>query len=225
MDSLYFRQVKIGPMENFMYLVGCTESRECMVIDPAWSVDGLLELLDQDEMTLTGALITHYHPDHCGGSMLGFTVEGLPQLMTKRPVPVHVNKHEGDGLLKVTGLSESDLVRHESGDHVHVGKIPITLLHTPGHTPGSQCFRLGDALLAGDTLFTQGCGRVDLPGGDSDEMYRTLTQRLAKLPDSVVLYPGHDYGDCACAPLGEVRQTNHYLRIKTLDDWRQLMGH
>ena len=92
MTSLYFRQVKIGPMKDFMYLVGDTEARECMVIDPAWSVDGL-QKQDADEMKLTGALITHYHPDH-RGSMLGFTVGGLPQLMEKRPVPVHVNSHE-----------------------------------------------------------------------------------------------------------------------------------
>ncbi|MEC8023716.1 MAG: MBL fold metallo-hydrolase [Myxococcota bacterium] len=224
MDSLYFRQIKIGPMENFMYLVGCRESRECMVIDPAWSVEGILDCIDEDDMTLTGALITHYHPDHCGGSMMGFTVEGLPQLMTSRPVPVHVNSYEGDGLLKVTGLSESDIVRHDSGDRVMVGNIPITLLHTPGHTPGSQCFQCGDALLSGDTLFTQGCGRVDLPGGDSEEMYRTLTQRLAKLPDTTILYPGHDYGHSPSAAMSTVRETNHYLRIRSLDDWRRLMG-
>ena len=224
MDSLYFRQVKVGPMENFTYLIGDTETRECMVIDPAWSVEGILELIDADDMKLTGALITHYHPDHCGGSMFGFTVEGLPTLMEKRPVPVHVNSIEGDGLLQITGLSESDIIRHDSGDHIHIGTFPITCLHTPGHTPGSQCFRFCDALIAGDTLFTQGCGRVDLPGGDPDEMYRTLTQRLATLPDHVVLYPGHDYGASPSAPMGTLRQTNHYLKVPSLADWRRLMG-
>ena len=191
-----------------------------MVIDPAWSVKGILDCIDDDDMTLTGALITHYHPDHCGGSMMGFTAEGLPQLMTSHPVPVHVNAYEGDGLLKVTELSESDIVRHDSGDRVTVGNIPVTLLHTPG----SQCFQCGDALLSGDTLFTQGCGRVDLPEGDSEEMYRTLTQRLAKLPDTTILYPGHDYGHPPSAALSTVRETHHYLRIRSLDDWRQLMG-
>ena len=203
MDSLYFRQVKIGPMENFMYLVRDTVTRECMVIDPAWSVDGLLELLDTDDMKLTGALITHYHPDHCGGSMMGFTVEGLPQLMEKRPVPVHVNTHEGDGLLQVTGLSESDLVRHDSGDKVHVGDIPITLLHTPGrhreaNVPIRRC------TLSRRYVIHAGLRQVDLPGGDSDEMYRTLN--ALRLPDTMVLYPGHDPELRVCAT-EEVRQT------------------
>ena len=108
---------------------------------------------------------------------------------------------------------------------VQVGDIPVRLLHTPGHTPGSQCFLVGEKnLVSGDTLFVQGCGRVDLPGGDSDEMFRTLTQRLSKLPDDVVLMPGHNYGGEPTASLGEVRRGNPYLHLRSQDDWRRLMG-
>ncbi len=160
MDGLYFRQMLVGPMENFAYAIGCERTRECVLVDPAWDVPGLLETLDRDGMTLTGALITHYHPDHCGGSALGFTVPGLPELMALRPVRVHCNEHEADGLKVVTGLSDSDLNRASSGDRVAVGDLEIELLHTPGHTPGSQCFRIGKGLVSGDTLFIQGCGRA-----------------------------------------------------------------
>ncbi|MFT7621470.1 MAG: hydroxyacylglutathione hydrolase [Myxococcota bacterium] len=224
MDGLYFKQLQLGPMENFVYVLGCERTRDCVIVDPAWEVDLLLEQLDKEDLNLVGTLVTHYHPDHCGGSMMGFTVEGLPQLMTKRPVPVWINEHEADGLKKVTGLSDSDLKKATSGDKVRVGDIEIELLHTPGHTPGSQCFRVGNGLVSGDTLFVEGCGRVDLPGGDSEEMYRTLTQRLAKLPNDIVLYPGHNYGHAAHAELGEVRETNHYLRVPNLEAWRSLMG-
>ena len=80
---------------------------------------------------------------------------------------------------RTTGVSDSDLVLHDSGDVVMVGDIPITLMHTPGHTPGSQCFLVDGRLVAGDTLFLDGCGRTDLPGADPDAMYESLTQRLA----------------------------------------------
>jgi hydroxyacylglutathione hydrolase len=224
MKDLYFRQIKAGPMDNFVYAIGSVSKRECFLVDPAWEVEQLLDLLDADDMQLKGALITHYHPDHCGGSMYGFTVQGLPELMQHRPVPVHVNEHEADGLIQVTGLSESDLKREASGNRIQMGDIEITFLHTPGHTPGSQCFMVGNNLVSGDTLFVQGCGRVDLPGGDPEEMWRTLTQKLAKLPDDTVLFPGHDYGPQPSQPMGEVKVQNQYLQVPSLDVWMDLMG-
>lgn len=222
MATFYLRQLLVGrdigqddyvggQMQNFVYLVGDRDTRECLVVDPAWDVAGILARAAEDDMKIVGALATHYHPDHVGGSMFGFTVQGLPKLLELGPCPVHVHQAEGDGVRKVTGLSESDLVRHHGGDLVTVGGIEIELLHTPGHTPGSQCFRVKDALVSGDTLFLQGCGRVDLPGGSIEEMERTLTERLAKLPDELVLYPGHAYGG-EHAPLGVVRRTNPFLR-------------
>ncbi len=225
MSSLYFRQIPVGPMENFAYAIGSTATRECVLVDPAWDVRGLLDLLDADGMTLVGALVTHYHPDHCGGSIFGFGAEGLPELMTQRPVPVYCNEHEAKGLEVVTKLSRSDFRAKSGGDTVDVGGVSIKLLHTPGHTPGSQCFLVDNRLVAGDTLFLQGCGRVDLPGGSTEEMYRTLTQRLATLPDDTLLYPGHSYGDADAsddefrAQLGAVRRTNAYLQVKSLEDW------
>jgi hydroxyacylglutathione hydrolase len=106
-----------------------------------------------------------------------------------------------------------------------VGKIPVQFLHTPGHTEGSTCFLVAEKnLVAGDTLFVGGCGRVDLPGSDPEEMYRSLTQRLATLPDDVALYPGHDYGARPASTLGEERRSNHYLRIPTLEEWLRMMG-
>lgn len=233
MGSLYFRQLLAGrdfgahnpvaaQMQNFVYLIGDADSRECLVVDPAWAVDDLLDIAAKDGFRITGALGTHYHPDHVGGTMFGFTVEGLPRLMAKNPCKVHVHRLEAEGVRKVTGLSASDLTEHDSGDKVRVGDVEVELLHTPGHTPGSLCFRLKSALVAGDTLFLQGCGRVDLPGGDRDEMYRTLTQRLASLPADLVLYPGHAYGG-EHAPLGVVRTSNPYLSVPNLETWRRLM--
>ncbi len=224
-EQIYFRQIPAGPMANYVYLLGDHSKREAFIVDPAWDVAGLLDLLDKDGIRLAGVLATHYHPDHVGGSIFGMSIEGLSRLMELRPVPVHVNRHEADGLKQVTGLEESDLVRHDGGDLLKVGDVPIELLHTPGHTPGSQCFLVDDRLVSGDTLFIQGCGRVDLPGADPEEMYYTLTRRLAKVPDHVELYPGHNYAADIKSTLGKERKTNPYLQISSLEDWLRTMGH
>jgi glyoxylase-like metal-dependent hydrolase (beta-lactamase superfamily II) len=221
MAQLYLKQLLVGrdvakghvagtQMQNFVYLVGDRDAGECLVIDPAWDVAGIIEVAAADDMRVTGALATHYHPDHVGGGMFGIEVEGLSKLMELSPCKVHAHREEVDGIAFVTGLSSSDLVAHHSGDRIAAGEIEIELLHTPGHTPGSSCFRVKDALLAGDTLFLQGCGRVDLPGGDAEEMQRTLSQRLSKLPAETVLYPGHAYGG-ESAPMDVVRRTNPSL--------------
>lgn len=221
MGTLYLKQLLVGrdvgrgdrvatQMQNFVYLVGDRDTGECLVTDPAWDVPGIVEAAAADGMRIVGALATHYHPDHVGGDLFGIPVRGLSALMEVAPCPVHAHRLEAEGIEIVTGLSRTDIVGHDSGDRIAVGEIEVELLHTPGHTPGSSCFRVKDALLAGDTLFLSGCGRVDLPGGDPEEMRRTLTQRLATLPGDTILYPGHAYGG-EHAPMDEVRRTNPAL--------------
>ncbi|MEM7481767.1 MAG: MBL fold metallo-hydrolase [Acidobacteriota bacterium] len=233
--TLYFRQLlagqqvatahpAAGQMRNFMYLIGDPVKREAVIVDPAWDVSGLLRLAEADGYRVTGALVTHYHPDHVGGDLFGLSVEGVSALLEAQGVPIWVNKHEADGLKKVTGVSDSDLRKVDDGDTLALGEFEVRFLHTPGHTPGSQCFLIGDRLVAGDTLFVQGCGRVDLPGGDPDAMYHTLTGKLAKLPASTVLFPGHHYGPTPTSTLADELEHNHYLRVPSLDAWRRLMG-
>jgi len=234
-QNLYFRQLLAGrdfaqanptavQMVNFSYLIGDRAAGKAVVVDPAWDVQTLVGILEKDDMELVGALATHYHPDHIGGDLFGHDVEGLGHLLELKGVKVHVQRLEAEGVRFMTGLSDSDLVLHEGGDRLSLGEVDIEFLHTPGHTPGSQCFLVRDRLVSGDTLFVKGCGRVDLPGGDPEEMYRSLTQRLARLPDNVVLFPGHDYADRPTSTLGEERRSNYYLRIPSLEDWLRLMG-
>jgi glyoxylase-like metal-dependent hydrolase (beta-lactamase superfamily II) len=168
-------------------------------------------------------LVTHHHPDHVGGSMMGFQLKGLAELLERAPAPVHVNTHEALWVSRVTGIGIGDLTTHEHGDKVSIGDIEIELLHTPGHTPGSQCFLLDDRLVAGDTLFLEGCGRTDFPGGDSDEMYRSL-QQLAQLAGDPTVFPGHWYSADPSASLSEVKRSNYVYRAANLDQWRMLMG-
>ncbi|MDH3254079.1 MAG: MBL fold metallo-hydrolase [Acidobacteriota bacterium] len=234
-EPLYFKQLlagrqvakqnpTAGQMANFMYLLGDAERREALVVDPAWDVDGLLDVATKDGYTIVGALATHYHPDHVGGDLWGLQIEGLNRLLERQSVPVYVNKHEATGLQRVTGVSSTDLRLLEGGQKISLGNLSVTCLHTPGHTPGSQCFLLGNRLVAGDTLFVQGCGRVDLPGGDPEAMYYSLTQTLAKLPRDTILFPGHHYGPTETSTIGDELERNVYLRVSSLDDWRRLMG-
>jgi glyoxylase-like metal-dependent hydrolase (beta-lactamase superfamily II) len=222
-DELIIEQIQIGPMENFTYLVGSRSTREVAIVDPAWDIKSLIEHLQEKDYILTAALVTHYHPDHIGGGLGNRKIEGLAELLAHKGVKSYVHKEEADGVRKVSGLSESDLHRVESGDTLSIGNIDIEFLHTPGHTPGSQCFRVANTLVSGDTLFINGCGRVDLPGSDPEDMYHSL-QRLRALPDDTLLLPGHNYGPVPNATLGETKAQNTYLNIRDLETWKSIMG-
>ena len=222
-EQLIVEQIQIGPMQNFAYIIGDRITREVVVIDPAWDIDGLLKLIAERDYQLTGALVTHYHPDHCGGSFGQNTVEGVSRLLEHVSLPVYAHELEAAGVRRVTGISEQDIKTVTPGDKLMVGDIDIEFLHTPGHTPGSQCFRVKNTLVSGDTLFIDGCGRVDLPGSDTEDMFRSL-QRLASLPDDTLLLPGHNYSAVPHATLGETKRTNTYLKIKDPETWKMMMG-
>ena len=222
-SNLIVEQIEIGPMQNFTYVIGCRRTHEVVIVDPAWDVTNLVEHINNKGYNLTAALATHYHPDHVGGSFGNNEVEGVAKLMEINPVKVHAHKLEVAGLKKVTTLSDSDIVSVESGDTLKVGDIEIEFLHTPGHTPGSQCFRVKNTLISGDTLFINGCGRVDLPGSNSEDMYHSMC-KLCSLPDDTLLLPGHNYGHLPNATMGETKQMNTYLRIDDIDTWKTIMG-
>lgn len=228
-SDLYFEQIPVGEMANLAYLVGSRETREVLLVDPAWSVDALLDKAFADGMTPVGALTTHYHQDHVGGSIFGMEIEGVARLLERQPMPIYVNEHEADGTRHVTGASESDLKRMEGGDTLTLGQIRIRLLHTPGHTPGSQCFLVEEQgqpgrLISGDTLFLGSCGRVDLPGSNPEDMYRSLNETLKRLPDETLLYPGHLYSAEASDTLGNEKQNNPFLRVTSLEQFLMFMG-
>jgi len=222
-NELIIEQIEIGPMQNFTYIVGSRSTREVVIVDPAWDIQGLISHLEERDYRLTGALVTHYHPDHCGGSLGGHSIEGISELIARSPAPIYAHRTEADGVRKVTGISESDLVRVDSGDKLKVGDVEVEFLHTPGHTPGSQCFRIRNTLVSGDTLFINGCGRVDLPGSNVEDMYHSL-QKLAALPDDTLLLPGHNYSSVPNATLAETRAQNTYLNIRDVNTWKMIMG-
>ncbi len=233
-DRLYFRQLLSGrdfavgdglasQMVNFVYAIGDRATGECVLVDPAYAVRELVEIVGADDMRVVGALATHYHPDHVGGSMMGYRIEGVRELLELQGMKIHVQEAEAAYVRKVTAVSESDLAVHEPGDVVTVGAIPIELVHTPGHTPGSQCFLVEHRLVSGDTLFLDGCGRTDLPGSDPEAMYDSL-QRLARLPDDTIVYPGHRYSVPASGTMEAVRHNNIVYKPRNKDGWMMMFG-
>jgi glyoxylase-like metal-dependent hydrolase (beta-lactamase superfamily II) len=234
-DRLYFRQLLsgrdfavgdpiAGQMVNFCYLIGDRTRGDAVIVDPAYDVGGLLDLLAADAMHCVGVLASHYHADHVGGDLMGYPIEGISTLLEQVQVPVHVQRAETPWVLRTTGIGQQDLIEHDSADVVKVGTIDVELVHTPGHTPGSQCFAVDGRLVSGDTLFLDGCGRTDLPGSDSEQMYESLTTRLARFDDDTVLYPGHRYSPEPSAGLGDVRRHNYVFRPQSLEQWVTMFG-
>jgi len=217
-DRLYFRQLLSGQdfasgdmlaeqMVNFVYAIGDRGTGECVLVDPAYAVGDIVDVVEADGMSVTAALATHYHPDHVGGSMMGHTIEGVAALLERVDCPIHIHTDECEWVTKSTGVGNDHLVEHVSGDVVTVGTVDIRLLHTPGHTPGSQCFLVDRRLVAGDTLFLEGCGRTDLPGSNPAEMVDSL-RRLAQIPDETMLFPGHRYSAASSASMATVKKIN-----------------
>jgi hydroxyacylglutathione hydrolase len=233
-DQFYFRQLLSGrdfaagdpvaqQMVNFVYAIGDRATGECVLVDPAYSVGELLDVIEADGMRCTGVLATHYHPDHVGGSMMGFQIEGVAALLERADCPIHVQRDEAPWIMRTTGLGEAHLVQHDAGDVVSVGGVDITLVHTPGHTPGSQCFHVEGRLVSGDTLFLEGCGRTDLPGSNVEDMYHSL-RTLATLDDDTIVYPGHRYSQPSSATMAAIVETNYVFKPKSVDAWMQWFG-
>lgn len=233
---MYFRQLLSGrdfatadpiahQMVNFCYLIGDRDTGEAVIVDPAYDTATILDVLAADDMTPVGVLATHYHADHIGGNMMGHQIGGIADLLEAHDVPIHVQRPEQEFVTKTTGLGADVLSSHDSSDVVSVGGIDIELIHTPGHTPGSQCFLVDDHLVSGDTLFLDGCGRTDLPGGDPEELYHSIHDRLGKVPDSAVLYPGHLYSPEPSRSMKETRDLNVVYKPRSLEQWLMMFGY
>jgi len=224
-NQIQIRQLQLGPMANFVYLIGDPATRKLAVVDPAWEVGTVCDLAERDGYQIDKILITHYHPDHLGGRIMGHTIKGAADMLARVKAKVYLNKHEAEGARQIAGLSESDIVKVDAGEVLKVGNLEVKFLHTPGHTPGSQCFLVNGNLISGDTLFVGSCGRVDLPGSDPEAIYYSLNQTLRNLDDSTVVYPGHAYAVEPSTTIGEEKRRNLYMRFDSLDDFLEAMGY
>jgi hydroxyacylglutathione hydrolase len=220
--GLYVKQLEIGPMENFQYLIGDTVARKCWMVDPAWEAEKVWGQAETDGYSVEGFLVTHAHFDH---------TNAIERLLKKKDLPVYLQKRELEFLDKgaprelFPDLPRSSLKAVSPGDKISLGETSLTFVHTPGHTPGSHCFLVEDRIISGDTLFLGTCGRVDLPGGNPYEMFDTLNKTIAGFPGETIVLPGHNYSTHgAVAPLKDVRARNRYFQAHTLEDFLALVG-
>lgn len=205
----HIHRFALGPMQNFVYAIQPTLRGRLALVDPAWEPQKLLDLADLWQQPITDIILTHHHDDHRNA---------VGAILAKFPARVHVNKHDKPWL-KGSGF-EVDLVLHDAGDAVELGGgASVKLIHTPGHTPGSQCLEIAGNLLTGDTMFIDGCGRCDLPGGDPQTMYQSLLTILQDLDGHTHVLPGHDYAPMPTATLAQQRNTNPYLQFSTMADF------
>ena len=206
-EGIFVHQFELGPWDNFIYLVGDKATRECVVVDPAWDAQVILDEAAKLDVRIAGVLCTHSHFDH---------VNRVDALVEQTDVPVHMLGEEID----FSGFRSENLERHGPGDVLSIGKhLDITFMHTPGHTPGSTTYRIRDAIVTGDTMFVQGCGRCDFVGGDPAVMFGTLKGLVEALPRETRMYPGHNYGPVTVSTLDEELAENPYLQHATLTDF------
>lgn len=209
-ESCSIHALELGPMENFVYLIHDHASGRAAVVDPAWDVPEVLALAKRLGVTITDILLTHSHHDH---------INGIEAVLQQYDAQLHLLKAEAQ--FWGHGLDLPTL--HHGGDVIELGETAIRTLHTPGHTPGSACYQVGDELITGDTLFVFGCGRCDLRGGDPEQMFVTLKDMAARLPSTTVILPGHNYAEKATSTMAEQLEGNPFLHFdssKRFTDYR-----
>ena len=194
------KQIPIGPMMNYAYLIADKESGLCAIVDPSWDAEALFMEAEGLGLKIDKILLTHTHFDHANA---------LEELFKKTGASVFVNKAESMEIPR--GIEK---VETGDGDTIKLGNLKIKCLHTPGHTPGSQCYLVDDAIITGDTLFVDGCGRVDLPGSDPKEMLNSL-KKLASLNEGITVYPGHNYGSSETTTIGDQKKRNPYMNANS----------
>ena len=211
---MIFRQIPIGPMQNFSYIIGDEKTKEAAVVDAGWEADKLIEICNKEKLKITKIILTHSHYDH---------VQKVDELASKANAAVYFHEDDSSEIKKVIKNPNVKITKLKNNDEIKVGKIEIKVIHTPGHSPGAICLLADKKLLTGDTLFVNAIGRTDLPGGDSIKLFESL-QKLKKLDDNIEIYPGHDYGEVPFSTIGGEKKTNPYFMCNTKEQFLNLLG-
>ncbi len=208
---MIIKQKTVGSMAVCCYVLGCEETRKGVVIDPGGDEAAILELCESEGLTIEYIIATHAHPDHvCGNKRI--------QDATGAKIIMHADdeaffqRPATQQYFSMLGLAFSppaDILVHD-GDTITFGNQSLTVLHTPGHTPGGICLYNGTDVFTGDTLFVGAIGRTDFPGGDMAAFMKSIGEKLMVLPDDTVVWPGHGYGGSR-STIGDERRTNPFI--------------
>jgi len=211
-ELYHIDSLELGPMENFIYLIQDVKTKRAAVVDPAWDVDAIEQLAKEKGVEITDILLTHSHHDH---------INGISGILENHDAQLHLLKPEA----QFWGQSLQTPSLHHGGDIIQLGDTKIEILHTPGHTPGSACYKVNNDLITGDTLFVFGCGRCDLAGGDPEQMYTTLKKMGEELPAETLILPGHNYAVKETCSMHEELEGNPFMHFDNPKDFIQYRMH
>jgi hydroxyacylglutathione hydrolase len=203
---MFFKQIQRHG-DNFSYVIADERSREAVVVDPSYNAGEISSVIKAGNLRLKYVIDTHGHSDHTAGN------EELRSTFKALIVAHKISRVDMDAAV-------------DDGDILRIGTLQIKIIHTPGHSADSICLLVdSQKLLTGDTLFVGECGRTDLPGGNSKSMYNSLFNKIAKLDDSIEVYPGHDYGSKSFSTIGEEKRENYTLKPRSLAEFIEFMKH
>ena len=211
---MFFKQIHIGPMQNFSYIIGDENSKEAAVVDAGWEVDKLIGIAEKEKLRINKIILTHSHYDH---------TQKTDELASKTNAAVYFHEEDSNEIKRVIKNPNIKIVKLKNNDEIKVRSIKIKVIHTPGHTHGAICLLVENKLLTGDTLFVNAIGRTDLAGGNTIKLFESL-QKLKKLSDDVEVYPGHDYGEIPFSTIGGEKKTNPYFMCNTKEQFLNLVG-
>ena len=201
-------QIRTG-FDNFSYIIYCKKTNKAATIDPGYDAAKLLSYISSNNLKLEYLIATHYHNDHTNGIKT-----------IKKSIPssqIVASELDGGKLCEKVDITFTD------GKQLELGEIILKFILSPGHTAGGICIIVdNEVLLTGDTLFIGDCGRTDLPVGSLSQMFETLQEKIMPLPDNLIIYPGHDYGDKPFDTLGNQKLTNETLLAKNLDEFSKI---
>jgi len=197
-------QLKVGLLDNFVYIIWEDNCPDCAVIDPGTDCSRILEEIGVRGLTLRHIINTHSHFDHIGCN------ESL-------------RARTGANIVGHAASSSPRQISIKDGDILELGELKMRFIHTPGHSPDSMCVLAGNCLFTGDTLFVGDCGRVDLPGGDPEALHHSFFEKILPLDDSITVYPGHDYGKERTSTVGCERRNNYTLKPRNLKEFIEFM--
>ena len=202
---MFFKQVPVGSLQNFSYIIADQKAKIAAVVDPAFEEDEIFRITDEMGFRIKMVLLTHTHFDH---------MEAAERVVRRTDAAVYVHKSSKSQVENIT----SNIVLIDEGYIIKIGDVEVKALHTPGHTPGEITYLAGKKLITGDALFVEGCGRTDLAGGDIEIAYKTI-QRFKSMPDDYEVYPGHDYGSQPHSTIAYEKKHNPYLLCSSPEEF------
>ena len=204
---MIFRQVFDNKSSTYTYLIASAKGREAVIIDPVIeNVESYIKLLQELDLKLVKVIDTHIHADHVTGASKLKQVTNCSTLMGEHtPADAVEIKVKDDEIIKID-------------------QIEIKAMYTPGHTSDSYSFLMENYLFSGDTLLINGTGRTDFQNGSSKDAYNSIFNRLLKLPEDTILYPGHDYNGKESSTIGNEKEFNPRLQVKNVDEYVELMS-